>query len=132
MSTTSPTEPPTAANDDHEHADTNNDTLGAASTVTDDVGGGDTLRADTDTDTDTDTAAPRPEADRGAYRALFGADPVAPGWMPWIGPISARSAATHHPAPPESASAATWRLPLGAAISARSTAIVSAGAKVAK
>jgi len=37
-------------------------------------------------------SAPRPDADRGAYRAMFGADPVAPGWMPWIGPISAASA----------------------------------------
>jgi len=36
--------------------------------------------------------ADRPAADRGAYRAMFGADPVAPGWMPWIGPISAASA----------------------------------------
>jgi len=34
----------------------------------------------------------RPDTDRGAYRAMFGADPVAPGWMPWIGPISAASA----------------------------------------
>ena len=29
---------------------------------------------------------------RGAYRAMFGTDPVAPGWMPWLGPISAASA----------------------------------------
>ena len=34
----------------------------------------------------------RPDPDRGAYQAMFGTDPVAPGWMPWIGPISARSA----------------------------------------
>ncbi len=45
--------------------------------------------ADTET---TDTTAPRPAADRGAYQALFGADPIGPGWMPWIGPISAASA----------------------------------------
>jgi len=35
---------------------------------------------------------PRPGADRGAYRGLFGSDPVAPGWMPWMGPISAATA----------------------------------------
>ncbi len=33
-----------------------------------------------------------PVADRGAYRALFGANPVAPGWMPWMGPVSAATA----------------------------------------
>jgi len=50
--------------------------------------------ADTETaDIETaDSSAPRPAADRGAYQALFGADPVAPGWMPWIGSISAASA----------------------------------------
>jgi Domain of unknown function (DUF222)/HNH endonuclease len=31
-------------------------------------------------------------ADRGAFTAMFGANPIAPGWMPWIGPISAASA----------------------------------------
>ena len=36
-------------------------------------------------------AAP-PEPDRGAHQALFGTDPIAPGWMPWVGPISAASA----------------------------------------
>jgi len=35
---------------------------------------------------------PRPGADRGAYQGLFGSDPVAPGWMPWLGPISAATA----------------------------------------
>jgi len=35
---------------------------------------------------------PRPAADRGAYQAMFGAHPVAPGWMPWVGPISAAAA----------------------------------------
>jgi hypothetical protein len=44
-----------------------------------------------------DAAPPRAEtdqgaADRGAYTAMFGANPIAPGWMPWIGPISAASA----------------------------------------
>jgi len=35
----------------------------------------------------------RPAPDRGAYEALFGAArPGTPGWMPWLGPISARSA----------------------------------------
>jgi len=76
-----------AANDDREDADTENATTGA---VTDDFSGGDTVGADTIEATD--TTAPRPEADRGAYQALFGADPVAPGWMPWIGSISAASA----------------------------------------
>ena len=64
------TTPPADTNDDREDADT--ETTGA--------------------DGATDTTAPHPEADRGAYRALFGTDPVAPGWMPWIGPISAASA----------------------------------------
>ena len=33
-----------------------------------------------------------PAADRGAYRGLFGTDPIAPGWMPWMGPVSAATA----------------------------------------
>jgi len=38
------------------------------------------------------SARPRPEPARGAYAAMFGANPVAPGWMPWLGPLSAASA----------------------------------------
>ncbi|MEO9221057.1 MAG: DUF222 domain-containing protein, partial [Mycobacteriaceae bacterium] len=87
LATAENTEPPT---DDRENAHANSTTPGTTGTVTDDFSGGDTLGADTTEAAD--TAAPRPTADRGAYGALFGADPVAPGWMPWIGPISARSA----------------------------------------
>jgi hypothetical protein len=35
---------------------------------------------------------PRPAPDRGAYEAMFGPRAGAPGWMPWLGPISAASA----------------------------------------
>ncbi len=35
---------------------------------------------------------PRAAADRGAYQAMVGAHPVAPGWLPWVGPISAAAA----------------------------------------
>jgi len=38
------------------------------------------------------TEPERPASDRGAYEALFGARPGTPGWMPWLGPISAASA----------------------------------------
>jgi hypothetical protein len=40
------------------------------------------------------TGAPKPhrEADRGSYDAMFGTNPVAPGRMPWLGPISAAGA----------------------------------------
>jgi len=34
----------------------------------------------------------RPAAERGAYEAMFGTRPGTPGWMPWLGPISAASA----------------------------------------
>ncbi len=34
----------------------------------------------------------RPTAERGAYEAMFGTRPGTPGWMPWLGPISAASA----------------------------------------
>ena len=37
-------------------------------------------------------ARPHREADRGAYEAMFGTNPVAPGWMPWLGPLSAAGA----------------------------------------
>lgn len=39
-----------------------------------------------------DGQPPKVAPDRGAYARLFGADPIAPGWMPWTGPISAASA----------------------------------------
>ena len=35
---------------------------------------------------------PRPAPDRGAYQALCSPRAGAPGWMPWLGPISATSA----------------------------------------
>jgi len=46
----------------------------------------------TDSERGTAGATLARDPDRGAYQALFGMNPVAPGWMPWLGPISAAGA----------------------------------------
>jgi len=40
----------------------------------------------------TEGAMPHRDAEQGAYEAMFGPNPVAPGWMLWLGPISAAGA----------------------------------------
>ena len=52
---------------------------------------GDDVDADpaAESESEAEGARTHAETDRGAYEAMFGTNPVAPGWMPWLGPISA-------------------------------------------